>query len=88
MLLSDMVMTAMVYFNLECYWIISIYGVLKYKDTSLCESTFIYCPGRWRDIFDIVFHVLWLSKFFIPLLSIFSVLYEDIIGVTAEGKYK
>ena len=32
-------------------------------DTSLCESTFIYCPGNWRDIFNIVFHALWLSKF-------------------------
>ena len=63
MLLSDMVMAAMVYFNLACYRIISICGVLKYKDTSLCESTFIYCPGNWRDIFNIVFHALWLSKF-------------------------
>lgn len=63
MLLSEMVMAAMVYFNLECYQIISICGVLKCQDMSLCESTFIYCPGHWRGIFNIVFHALRLSKF-------------------------
>ena len=64
MLLSDMVTAAMVYFNLECYQIISICDVLKCQDMSLCESTFIYYPGHWRHIFNIVYRALRLSKFF------------------------